>query len=160
MLDLVPISTTGYNKLKEQLSELEKEAAVVRQDVAEAREQGDLSENGAYIYGRERLGFLEGQIGELRGQINRSDIVDCTKVPCDRTAFGNVVTVLDLNTQEKVTWQLLGPGDADYDEGSISIESPVGNALLGLAVGEEVSVTIPRGECHYRVLEISKSEIQ
>jgi len=160
MLDPVPISKTGFNKLKEELSRLEKELTEVRKTVAEAREQGDLKENGAYIYGRERQGFIEGRIGELRGKINRSDIVDCTKVQCDRAVFGAVVSLLDLDTQEKVIHQLLGPHDADYDTGSISIHSPVGGAILGLSVGDKLSVTIPRGEFHFQVIEITKSQIQ
>ena len=160
MLDLVPISKTGFNKLKDELNRLEKELTEVRKAVAEAREQGDLKENGAYIYGRERQGFIEGQIGELKARINRSDIVDCTKVECDQAGFGTVVSLLDLSTQEKITYQLLGPDDADYDTGSISIHSPVGDAILGLSVGEKVSVTIPRGEFHFEVIDIAKSQIE
>jgi transcription elongation factor GreA len=74
--------------------------------------------------------------------------------------FGTVVTLLDLNTKEKVTYQLLGPNDADVDTGSISIHSPVGDAILGLSVGEKSSVTIPRGEFHFEVIEIGKSQIK
>lgn len=159
MLDPVPISKTGFSKLKEDLDRLEKELTEVRQTVAEARELGDLKENGAYIYGRQRQGFVEGKIGELKGKINRSDIVDCTKVECDQAGFGTVVSLLDLDTQEKVTYQLLGPDDADIDEGSISIHSPVGDAIWGLLLGDKVSVTIPRGERHFEVIDIAKSEI-
>ena len=160
MLDLVPISQTGFNKLNEELSHLEKELSEVRKRVAEAREQGDLKENGAYIHGREQQGFIEGRLGELRGRINRSDVVDCTKVQCDRALFGTVVSLLDLNTQEKVSYQLLGPNDADYDTGSISIHSPVGGAILGLSVGDKASITIPRGEYHFEVIDIAKSQIE
>jgi len=158
MLDPVPISRTGFNKLKEELDRLEKELTEVKIAVAAARDLGDLKENGAYIYGRERQGFVVGQINELKGKINRSDIVDCTKVECDQAAFGTVVSLLDLDTQEKVTYQLLGPDDADYDTGSISIQSPVGRAILGLEVGDKVSVTIPRGDRHFEVIEIAGSE--
>ena len=158
MLDVVPISKTGFSKLKEELDTLEKELTQVRIEVAAARELGDLKENGAYIYGRERQGFLEGQIGELMGKINRSDIVDCTKVECDQAEFGTVVTVVDLDTQEKITYQLLGPDDADYDTGSISIHSPVGSAILGLTVGDKVTVSIPRGDRNFEVVDIAKSE--
>ena len=160
MLDLVPISQTGFKKLKEELDELEKERVVVSKRVGEAREQGDLKENGAYIYGRQELGFIEGRLGELRAQINRSEIVDCTTVQCDRSIFGTVVSLLDLNTEEKVTYQLLGPNDADYDTGSISIHSPVGDAILGLSVGDKASVTIPRGEFHFEVIDIAESQIE
>ena len=160
MLDPVPISKTGFNKLKEQLDRLEQELTEVRQTVAEAREEGDLKENGAYIYGRQRQGHIEGQIGELKGQINRSDIIDCTKVQCDQAAFGTVVSLLDLDTKEKLTYQLLGPDEADTDTGSISIHSPVGEAILGLSVGEKVSVTIPRGDRHFEVIDIARSQIE
>ena len=160
MVELVPISQTGFKKLKEELSELEKERAVVSKRVGVAREQGDLKENGAYIYGRQELGFIDGRLGELRAQINRSEIVDCTKVQCDQAVFGTVVSLLDMNTQEKVTYQLLGPNDADYDTGSISIHSPVGDAIFMLSVGDKASVTIPRGEFHFEVIDIAKSQIE
>ena len=160
MLNLVQISKTGFNKLNEELSQLEKDLVEVRKAVAEAREQGDLKENGAYIYSRERQGFIEGSLGELRGKINQSDVIDCMKVQCDRAVFGTVVSLLDVNTQEKTVYQLLGPNDADYDTGSISIHSPVGDAILGLSIGDKASVTIPRGEYHFEVIDIAKSQIE
>ena len=158
MLDPVPISRTGYAKLKEELDRLEKgELPQVMQRVAEAREMGDLKENGEYISGREQQGFLVGRIRELKGMLSRSDIVDCTKVECDTAEFGTVVTLLDLDTQKKVTYQLLGPDESDSDNGSISIQSPIGRAILGNAVGDRFSVTIPRGDRHFEVIEIAKS---
>ncbi|MFA6185659.1 MAG: transcription elongation factor GreA [Phycisphaerae bacterium] len=160
MFDLVPISLTGFNKLKEELSQLEKEAVEVRKRVSEAREQGDLRENGEYIYGRQQLGFIEGRLGELRAQINRSDKVDCTKVECDKAVFGTIVTLRNLTTQEKVTYQLLGPHDADIDTGSISIHSPVGDAIHGLALGEKALVKNPRGEFHFEVIDIARSQVE
>ncbi len=160
MLDLEPISKTGYEKLKEELRRLEEELTEVKQTVAEAREQGDLKENGAYIYGRQRQGHIVGRIGELTGQLNRSDIIDCTKVKCDRAVFGTVVSLLDLDTKEKVTYQLLGPDEADIDTGGISIHSPVGLAILGHSVGDKVSVTTPRGERHFEVIDIARSQIE
>ena len=160
MLDLVPISLTGFNKLKEELSQLEKEAAEVRKRVSDAREMGDLKENGEFIYGRQQLGFIEGRLGELRTAINRSEKIDCTKVQCDRAVFGTVVTLMNLNTQEKLTYQLLGPHDADVDTGSISIYSPVGDAIHGLAVGEKGVIKKPSGEFDFEVIGIAKSQIE
>jgi transcription elongation factor GreA len=156
----MPISQTSYDKLKEELSELEKEVVVVRQRVAEAREQGDLKENGEYIYGRQQLGFLEGRLGEIRGKLNYSKIIDCTQVPCDKAGFGTVVKLLDLKTQSKTVYQLLGPYDSDLTDDSISILSPIGDALIGLTVGDKFSVTVPRGELHFELLEITKSQIK
>jgi transcription elongation factor GreA len=160
MFDLVPISITGFKKLLEEMKELEKEAAEVRKRVSDAREMGDLRENGEFIYGREQLGFIEGRLGELRTAINRSEKVDCTKVECERAVFGTIVTLLNLNTKEKVTYQLLGPNDADIDAGSISILSPVGDAIHGLALGEKALVKMPRGEFHYEVIDIAKSQVE
>jgi len=159
MSHLVPISVTGFEKLHEKLKELEEKRAEVGKRVAIAREAGDLKENGEYIYGRQELGFIEGRLGELRAQINHSEKINCTKVECDKARFGTIVTLRDINTEKKVTYQLLGPNDADIDEGSISILSPVGKALVGLAVGDKESVTIPRGEFHFEVIDIGKSEI-
>ncbi len=159
MIDPVPISRTGYNKLMEELKKLQIELSEVKQTVAEAREEGDLKENGAYIYGRQRQGHIVGRISELTAKLNRSDIVDCTKVACDRAVFGTVVSLVDLDTEEKVTYQLLGPDDADYDEGSISIQSPVGRSIVGHSVGDKLSVTIPRGDRHFEVIGIEKSDI-
>jgi len=160
MFDFMPISLTGFDKLMEELNELEEEADVVRKRVSTAREHGDLKENGEYIYGRQELGFLEGRLGELRAKINRSEKIDCTKVECDRAVFGTVVTLLNLTSQEKITYQLLGPNDADTDTGSVSILSPVGDAINGLSVGEKASGKNPRGEFHYEVLDIAKSQIK
>ena len=158
--DLVQISQTGFEKLKEELSNLEKKRVEVSKRVSEAREEGDLKENGAYIYGRQELGMIDGRLGELRNAINCAEIVDCTTVETDRAIFGTVVTLLDQNTNDKVTYQLLGPNDADYDNGSISILSPVGSAILGLAIGEKAEVSIPKGDFHFEVMEINKSEIK
>ena len=124
------------------------------------RAQGDLKENGEYIYGRQQLGFIEGRLGEIRGKLNYSKVVDCTQVPCDRAAFGTVVTLLDLETKNKTVYQLLGPYDSDITDDSISILSPIGDALIGLAVGDKVSVTVPRGQLHIELLEIAKSQIK
>jgi len=160
MRNLEPMSRTGYNRLMKELTRLEtEELPEVQKAVATAREEGDLKENGAYIYGRQRQGHIVGRIGELKGKLNRADIIDCTKVECDRAVFGTVVSLLDLDTEEKVTYQLLGPDDADYDTGSISIYSPVGSAIVGHSVGDKISVELPRGERHLEVIDIARPEV-
>ncbi len=160
MVDVMPISQTGREKLREELDKLEAEAVELRKRVEAAREQGDLKENGEYIYGRQNLGFVEGKMGEIRGKLNRSEVVDCTAAPCDRVAFGCVVTVKNLDTKKKRVFQLLGAHDYDLTDNSISILSPVGQALLDRAVGDTLSVTVPRGELKLEVLEIAKSEFK
>jgi transcription elongation factor GreA len=160
MPEIHPISQTGYDKLKEELERLEKEAVEVRQRVAEAREQGDLKENGEYIYGRQNLGFIEGRLGEIRGKLNFSKPTDCTQVPLDKAGFGTVVTLLNLDTQNKVTWQLLGPHDADLTDDSISMLSPIGEAILDHRPGDTFTATVPRGEMQFQLLDISRSEFK
>ena len=160
MRKLEPMSRTGYNRLMKELTRLEtEELPEVRKAVAQAREEGDLKENGAYIYGRQRQGHIVGCIGELKGKLNRAEIFDCTKVECDRAVFGTVVSLLDLDTEEKLTYQLLGPDDADIDTGSISIYSPVGSAIVGHSAGDKISVELPRGERHLEVIDIARPEV-
>ena len=160
MRETEPMSRTGYNRLMKELTRLEtEELPEVQKAVATAREEGDLKENGAYIYGRQRQGHIVGQIGELKGKLNRADIIDCTKVEYDRAVFGTVVSLLDLDTKEKLTYQLLGPDDADFDTGSISIYSPVGSAIVGHSVGDKLSVELPRGERHLEVIDIARPQV-
>lgn len=160
MYETEQISRTGYNKLMAELNHLEKEELPeVRKAVATAREEGDLKENGAYIYGRQRQGHIEGRIGELKANLNHADIVDCTQVDCDRAVFGTVVSLLDLDTNKKVTYQLLGPHDADIDTGSISVHSPIGRSIVGCEVGEKLTITVPRGDRNLEVIDIAKPKV-
>ncbi len=160
MRKLEPMSRTGYNRLMKELTRLEtEELPEVMKAVAQAREEGDLKENGAYIYGRQRQGHIVGQIGELKGKLNRAEIIDCTKVDCGRAVFGTVVSLLDLDTEEKVTYQLLGPDDADFDTGSISIYSPIGDAIVGHSAGDKISVQLPRGERRLEVIDIARPKV-
>ena len=160
MLKPAPMSKTGYDKLKEELTHLQSvELPEVQKTVADAREEGDLKENGAYIYGRQRQGHIVGRISELKGKLNRADIIDCTRVECDRARFGTVVTLRDLDTEKEVTYQLLGPDDSDFESGSISVVSPIGRSILGHVIGDELTVTVPRGDRHLKVTGIAKSTI-
>ena len=160
MHEIMPISQTGHDKLKEELAELEKEAVKLRDRVAEAREQGDLKENGEYIYGRQNLGFVEGRMGEIRGKLNYSKVVDCTEVVPDKVQFGTVVTLRNTENDAKMVFQLLGPYDADLSDDSISIQSPIGEAMLDRVVGDTFTAVVPRGELEFEILEIGKSEIK
>ena len=160
MHEIMPISQTGREKLEAELVELEKEAADLRKRVEEAREQGDLSENAEYIYGRQNLGFVEGRLGEIRGKLNYSKAVDCTEVPADKAQFGTVVTLRNLENDARMVFQLLGPYDADLTDDSISIASPIGEAMLDHVVGDTFIATVPRGDIEFEVLAIEKSEIK
>jgi len=104
--------------------------------------------------------LVEGRILELKNKLGRAEIIDCAKVTIERAVFGTVVTLMDLTTEVEVTYQLLGPEEADVKKGSISVLSPLGKALLGKEVGDEVLTKTPGGMREFEVILISASAIQ
>lgn len=156
MISRIPISRAGYQKLRKELERLEKyERPDVVRAIEEARQHGDLSENAEYHAAKERQGMIEGRIMELRDKIARAEVIDCTKVSCTNAVFGTVVTLFDMETEEKMTYQLLGPEEADVKKGSISVLSPLGRSLLGKTVGDDVMAKTPGGLREFEVMEIT-----
>lgn len=98
--------------------------------------------------------MIEGRIKELKDKTARAEVIDCTKVNCSRAVFGTVVTLLDMESEEEITYQLLGPEEADVKKGSISVLSPLGKSLLGKTVGEDVKAKTPGGIREFEVVEI------
>lgn len=157
----LPISKTGYTKLREELMRLEsKERIDVIQAITEARAHGDLKENAEFHAAKERQSHIEGRIMELKDKLGRAEIFDCCTVDCDRAMFGTVVRLFDLDTEEEITYQLLGPDDADVRNGSISVLSPVGKAVVGHLIGDEVMVTTPGGVRHLEIVDITRSAVE
>ena len=158
MVERVPMSKTGYLKLKEELSNLER---VERHDVVKAieiaREHGDLKENAEYHAAKERQSMIEGRIMDLKDKLGRAEVIDCVNVDCSRAVFGTVVELLDIDTDEKVSYQLLGPEEADVKKGSISVFSPLGKSILGKEVGDDVVTDTPGGTREFEVISISAS---
>ncbi|HIP82389.1 MAG TPA: transcription elongation factor GreA, partial [Desulfocapsa sulfexigens] len=153
MVERVPMSKTGYLKLKEELSNLER---VERHDVVKAieiaREHGDLKENAEYHAAKERQSMIEGRIMDLKDKLGRAEVIDCVNVDCSRAVFGTVVELLDIDTDEKVSYQLLGPEEADVKKGSISVFSPLGKSILGKEVGDDVVTNTPGGTREFEVI--------
>lgn len=146
------MSKAGHTRLREELRGLEKtERIEVIHAIATAREHGDLKENAEYHAAKERQGHIEGRIMELRDKLGRAEIIDCSAIKSDRAVFGAVITMVDLDTDEKMSYQLLGPEEADVSSGSISVYSPLGQAVIGKEVGDEVTVKTPGG---MRLLEV------
>jgi transcription elongation factor GreA len=150
----IPISVEGFRQLEKELEQLKQERPAVIQAIKEAREEGDLSENAAYDAARERQGMLEAKIGHIESRMAHFQIIDINTMSGDKAIFGATVELEDLDTGETKTYTLLGPDEADYANGSISIHSPVGSALLGKEAGEEITVDAPRGRISYEVLSI------
>ena len=160
MVIRIPMSKTGYQKLKEELSRLERRDRIeVMKAIEVARGHGDLKENAEYHAAKERQGLIEGRILELKDKLSRAEVIDCTKVDRDRVVFGTVVSLLDLDTDQEISYQLLGPEEADVKKGSISVLSPLGKSLIGKEIGDEVLAKTPGGTREFEVVDITTSEI-
>ena len=153
--DRIPMSKDGYDKLKAQLDQWKNEEMPrIAEQIAQARSFGDLSENAEYDAAREAQGMLQAKINDLQDKLGRAMIVDKSTLPTDRVVFGSKVRVLDLSLNDEEEFILVGPGDEDYDQNKILLTSPIGQALVGKKLGDEVAVPIPRGTLRLRVLEI------
>ncbi|MCW5213530.1 transcription elongation factor GreA, partial [Desulfobulbus sp. TB] len=132
MVDRIPMSKTGHIQLKDELEQLEKvERHEVVKAIEVARAHGDLKENAEYHAAKERQGMIEGRIMELKDKLSRAEVIDCTTVNTNRAVFGTVVTLMDMETDDEVTYQLLGPEESDVKKGSISVLAPLGRSILG-----------------------------
>lgn len=158
MVERIPMSKSGNQKLRDELQQLERvERGVVVKAIEVAREHGDLKENAEYHAAKDRQGHIEGRIIELKDKLSRAEVIDCQRVGTDIVVFGTVVELLDLDTDEQVIYQLLGPEEADVKNGSISVLSPIGRSMLGKEVGDEVVVVTPGGKREFEVVKISVS---
>ena len=156
MLKRLPITPAGYLKLQEELDRLLKvERPKNIKNISEARAHGDLSENAEYHAAKEQQSFLEGRIQDLTTKLALADVIDPAKISQNKIAFGAKVKVMDLDTDEKKTFRLVGPDEADVKSGRISISSPVGKALLNKEIGDIVNVKAPAKTMEYKILEIS-----
>ena len=158
MVDRIPMSITGNKKLRDELQQLERvERGVVVKAIEVAREHGDLKENAEYHAAKDRQGHIEGRILELKDKLSRAEVIDCSEVGTNKVVFGTVVELLDLDTEEEVIYQLLGPEEADVKSGSISVLSPIGRSMLAKEVGDDVAVVTPGGKREFEVVKITAS---
>ncbi|WP_435010342.1 transcription elongation factor GreA [Tundrisphaera lichenicola] len=155
-VDRIPMSKPGYEKLKAQLDAMKNEKMpMIAEQIATARDFGDLSENAEFDAAVEAQGMLQAQIDDLQDKLARALIVDKSTLPTDRVVFGSKVKVLDLDLEDEEYFILVGPGEEDYDQNKILLTSPIGQALVGKHIGDEVEVPIPKGTLKLRVVEIS-----
>ncbi len=156
MSDAIPMTRAGYDKIKAELDHMETvEMPKISQRVADARSEGDLSENAEYHGARESQGMLQAKINLFRDKLARASIVDPAKMPKGEVAFGATVVVKDLEFGDKETFVLVGAGEEDYDSGRIMVTSPLAQGLMGKKVGERVEITVPAGKMKFEILEIS-----
>lgn len=150
------MTAAGYQRMEDELRHLRSvERPAIIKAIAEAREHGDLSENAEYHAARERQSFTEGRIAELEDRISRTEVIDPLKLAGSKTVkFGAKVTVIDVDTDDESTYQIVGEYEANIDSGLLSVRAPLSRALIGKAVGDTVEVTTPGGSKAYEVASI------
>lgn len=145
----------GATKLREELRHLKDvERPQVSRDIGIARDHGDLSENAEYHAAKERQGFIEARIKDLEDKLARAEIIDPSTLSGTRVAFGATVGLLNVSTDEEVTYRIVGPDEADLNQGTISVTSPLARALIGREEGDEVKVRMPAGERVYEIVSV------
>lgn len=155
-MEKVPMTASGYQRLETDLRRLKyEERPAVIQAISEARAHGDLSENAEYHAAKERQAWIEGQILELEDRFSRAEIIDISKLSGKQVKFGATVTLIDEETDQKKTWQIVGDYEADVKAGKISISSPIARALIGKEVGDSVEVAAPNGARAYEIDKIA-----
>jgi transcription elongation factor GreA len=159
MTDRMPMTRTGYEKIKAEINDLENEQMpLIEKRIATARAEGDLSENAEYHGARESQGLLQAKINMLKDKIARADIVDTATLPKDQVVFGVTVKVKDLDFGDTEEFTLVGAGEEDYDAGKILVTSPLAQGLLGKKVGEKAEIEVPAGTNHFQILDIRPEE--
>ena len=154
-MDKIPFTKEGLEKLRQELKHLGKvERPKNIRAIEEARSHGDISENAEFHAAKEKQSYLTARIDELKSVIAKSEIIDVDDGPADRAVFGRTVVLYNLQTDEEVSYQLIGPYESDPENGKISVTSPLGQALLGKEEGDEVKAKTPGGINEYEILEI------
>ncbi|GEO80251.1 transcription elongation factor GreA [Pararhodospirillum oryzae] len=149
------MTPVGLARLEEELRNLKLvERPAVIAAISEAREHGDLSENAEYHAARERQSFIEGRIKELEDIVSRAEVIDITKMSGKTVRFGATVTVADDDTDEEMTYQIVGAHEANLKEGRISVHSPIAKALIGKNLGDSIEVKAPGGSKFYEVVAV------
>jgi transcription elongation factor GreA len=154
-MEKIPFTKEGLERLKRNLRTLEKvERPENIRAIADARSHGDINENAEYHAAKERQAFLEGRINELKDIVSKADVIDVDDEPSDQIIFGRTVLLYNIETEDEVTYQLVGPYESEPEKGKISVKSPMGQALIGRSVGDSVNVRTPQGIKEFEILEI------
>ncbi|AMX01797.1 transcription elongation factor GreA [Microbulbifer thermotolerans] len=152
-MNRVPMTVEGAEALRAELERLKKvERPAVVQAIAEAREHGDLKENAEYHAAREKQGFIEGRIQEIESKLSHAQIIDVKAIePSDKVIFGTTVTIINVESDQEVTYKIVGDDEADVKNHKISVNSPIARALIGKEVGDVVVVNTPSGAVEYEI---------
>ncbi len=151
-----PMTVEGSERLREELNELKSvQRPKITKAIAEAREHGDLKENAEYHAAREQQSFCEGRVAEIEGKLADAQVIDVTKIePTGRVIFGTTVTLVNLETDKTVIYQIVGEDEADVPKGKISVSSPIARAIMGKQEGDEIVVNAPAGDIEYEITQV------
>ncbi|MBR1734302.1 MAG: transcription elongation factor GreA [Alphaproteobacteria bacterium] len=154
-MEKVHMTPEGFKTLEDELKNLKfVERPAIVNAIAEARALGDLSENAEYHYAKNKQGFIEGRIKELESKLARAEVIDITKLSGSTVKFGATVTICDINTDEEISYKIVGVDEADIKAKRISIESPLARALIGKEVGDEIKLITPSGKKEYELIDV------
>jgi len=154
-MEKIPLTLAGYDAVEEEIKNLKSvERPRIIRAIAEARAHGDLSENAEYHAAKEQQGLNEARVAELEDIFSRAEIIDVTKLSGEKVVFGCTVELVDEDTDEEMSYQIVGEFEANVKEGKISITSPIARALIGKSVGDSVEVNTPGGGKSYEVLKV------
>ena len=158
-MEKIPITRAGFARLKRELEVL-RTVSIPRniKDIEIARGHGDLSENAEYAAAKERQSYLHGKMQELENNLAMSNVIDLKNLTCEKAVFGSAVTIEDIHTGKRITYQLVGPLESDLERNRISVTSPIGRALIGKCDGDEISVNTPGGIREFEIVEITVQE--
>ena len=151
----IPVTLEGKRKLNQELDELNARIPVIAKAIEEAREKGDLRENGEYHAAREEMSMINARVAELKAKLSRAVVVDESQIDTSRVAFGAKLKLRDLKDKSVEEWQLVGEGEDDPLENKILTSSPMGKALLGRKAGETIEVVAPAGTLKFKIEKIS-----
>ena len=156
-MNRIPMTVQGEKALREELTELKTEARPrVIEAIADAREHGDLKENAEYHAAREQQSFIEGRIQEIEGKLSNAQVIDVTAIePTGRVIFGSTITLIRMDDDAEVKYQIVGDDEADIKAGKISVSSPIARALIGKNEGDIAGVQVPDGVVEYEIDEVA-----
>jgi len=155
-METIPITVNGAKNLEDELLRLKNEERPrIVNDIATAREHGDLKENAEYHAAKEEQAFVEGRIQEIESKLSRLQIIDVKQLNQDgRCVFGTTISLLNLSNNNEISYQIVGEDEADIEQGKISCHSPIAKALMGNEEGDEITVKAPKGDIIFEILEV------
>jgi transcription elongation factor GreA len=153
----VPMTPGGVQKLRDELVRLKEERPKISKEIGVAREHGDLSENAEYHAAKERQGMVEARIKDIEDKLARSEVIDPASLDGSRVQFGAKVTLFNLDSEDEVTYQIVGADEADIEQGTISVSAPLARALIGKEAGDEINVKLPAGTRRFEISDVEYS---